>query len=263
MRTVIEEVLTAAVLYSRMRGVCKQWKNLIETPGFAALHYTRHLPHVLGLEFHLYRCNPFAGQEARAWVAMEQNMDHVLNSSGGLLLGMKAEDFMVWNPLTGASKILPPLRLESKPCSKETAMRMDSSGKYYWICILVPEKQSIYAYDSGTVEQEFLAIYNCQTKTWRTNNIRKDGDGWFENVLGFVNIFNNCRKLIGAGECMRVAWKDLIPHVLGVDFHDRMQSFHRTRIGLPWSGILPKILPSLCLKSEPCYKVSGKGGSVY
>ncbi|EFJ28592.1 hypothetical protein SELMODRAFT_411058 [Selaginella moellendorffii] len=157
----VEEVLKRlpAVALWRARAVCKKWKDLIETPGFAALHYTQHLnrspPHVLGQDLDsegpLFRCNPFTGQEASDWVLMEHNMDRVLNSSGGLILGMRGKDFMVWNPLTGASKMLPPLYLDGEPCSKETAMGMDFSGERYWACVLRDMEQGvmIYVYDSG------------------------------------------------------------------------------------------------------------------
>ncbi|XP_024531031.1 putative F-box protein At3g16210 [Selaginella moellendorffii] len=191
----VEEVLKhlPAVALWRARAVCKKWKDLIETPGFAAIHYRQHLnrspPHVLGQDLDsegpLFRCNPFAGQEASDWVLMEHNMDRVLNSSGGLILGMRGKDFMVWNPLTGASKMLPPLCLDGEPCSKETAMGMDSFGQCYWACVLREVEQGvmIYIYDSG--------------KTGMWNKVLVDSDTLFDTIIRDNKLYVYCTRFSG------------------------------------------------------------------
>ncbi|EFJ14402.1 hypothetical protein SELMODRAFT_423532 [Selaginella moellendorffii] len=151
--------LPTVVLNYRIRTVCKQWKDLVDSLGFvkfySAYHSkSKHLlpPRVLGITRNgeeIYSCNPFvAGSEAhKDWVRQDV-YSHI------------------WVFKRGFKHIL--LRLHS-------ALVLEPSMQRYWICI-AEERLHVYDSRSGVwdqvdylahlIQQSLVLSFNMEEMRW-------------------------------------------------------------------------------------------------
>ncbi|EFJ26000.1 hypothetical protein SELMODRAFT_441969 [Selaginella moellendorffii] len=164
--------LPAVALHCRIRAVCRQWRDLVDSPGFAKFYSTYHSkskhlppPRVLGITRNgedIYNCNPFVvGSEApKDWVHQDvYSHIRVFSTCGGLLLGMMGDDYVVLNPLTRALKVLPPPPLKAVSRAVvyillrlHSALVLEPSMQRYWICI-AEERLHVYDSRSGVWDQ--------------------------------------------------------------------------------------------------------------
>ncbi|EFJ28390.1 hypothetical protein SELMODRAFT_411128 [Selaginella moellendorffii] len=159
-----EEVLvrlSAGLLHTRVRLVCKQWKDLIDSPRFKSLHHKYHSgfkggerspPIILGLECNgsLAKCNPFGQERDKDWIVINPLPElrfYLLSCAGGLMFGRitSNKSYVTLNPLTGDLKVLPPPPLEPLPST--AIMATHTSRQRYWICISY--MRVVYLYDSS------------------------------------------------------------------------------------------------------------------